>query len=173
MDQQTYYLIRAIASCFQAFGVLIAVTVFIYSILRNRKQRAIDRYEDLTESWMDFLNACLKNPDLDIGVLSVPETGNEEMSAEKERRLNVAFIKVLVLFERIFVLDSVVKSPAKIKSDAFEHLLRSYLYRDSFRRVFSKSKHLFDERFIKFADGIILKIKSKETQKDIANHGAE
>lgn len=157
MDQETYYLLRVIAAFIQAAGVLIAVITFAYSILYNRRRRALEHYEDITIKWMDFLNSCLNNPDLDIGPLSVTEKDMDTAEKELTRRLNAAFIQVLVLFERTFILQSIVHSPAKLQSDAFEIVLKSYLRREGFRTVFVSSKHLFDTRFVKFVDELSLR----------------
>jgi hypothetical protein len=157
MDQATYYFLRVIAAWIQAAGVLIAVVTFAYSILYNRRRRALERYEDITTKWMDFLNSCLNNPDLDIGPLSVTEKDMDNAEKERTRRVNAAFIQVLILFERMFILESVVRSPAKLQSDAYEGILKSYLKREGFRAVFMSSKHLLDTRFVKFVDDLLVR----------------
>ncbi len=153
MTESTYYLHQVIASWFQAFGIVIAVVVFIFSVIRTRKQIALDRYNDITTGWYGFFRMCGNNPDLDISPLDT-KTADKEGTI-KLRRESASILELLTLLERAYVLDAISRSVAQVPHEALANFIKLYINRESFLRVYQKTKQLFDIRFVIWIDEII------------------
>lgn len=153
MTESMYYLHRVIASWFQALGVVVAVAVFVFSVIRTRKQTALDRYNDITTGWSSFFKMCRDNPDLDINPLDVKTTDKEGIA--KLNRESASILEILTLLERAYVLDAISRSISQVPHEALANFIKLYINRESFLRVYQKTKQLFDIRFVIWIDEII------------------
>jgi hypothetical protein len=153
ITEATANLHSVIAGWIQALGVVVASVAFLYTLFRNRRQWAVERYEDLAGKWIEFLRTCREHPDLELGPLDTQSANAED--ARVERVTNSAFLELLVVLERMFVLESVSVSPARIAPGAFKEVIGIYARREPFLAVWGKARGWHDRRFTAFVDEIV------------------
>ena len=129
------------------------MVVLIFSVIRTRRQIALDRYNDITTGWFSFFKMCRDNPDLDIDPLDVRTAGKE--GTAKLKRENAAILEFLTLLERTYVLDAISRSVSQVPHEALANFVKPYVTRESFLRVYENTKQLFDNRFVMWIDEII------------------
>ena len=163
MDEATHLLSQTLTAWIQTLGIVIAAATFVFSVFQNRHDRALERYEDIAGRWMDFFGTCREHPELDLGILSVEEGNGDEV---RQRRVeNAACLELLLLLERLFILDSIERSPANISPDALTEIVLSYAVRKNFVRVWNASRGWYDRDFAELVDKAISQSLSDENRR--------
>jgi hypothetical protein len=82
------------------FGLPLAIFVFLYEQRRERENEDEEIYDDLSDSYKDFLKLVLANPDLRLR----SQHGTRTLSDEQRERMLVIFDMLIALFERAYLL---------------------------------------------------------------------
>ena len=135
-------------------GIPIAIWLYYREQRRARARREDEAFAQLDAAYVQFMQLCVENPDLDIH--ESPRTEAVGVSASMQLAEQAAFAVLISLFERVFL--------------AFEHqheefrqrqwggwliFMRSYAYRDNFRRNWIRIGRQFDVGFQRFMEDLM------------------
>lgn len=136
------------------FGLPGAVIMFFYQ--RHQEQRAAEghTFDQLDESYVSFLQLCLKNPDIDI--FGRPLEGTYRPTADQLRREEAAFGILISMFERAHVMFRDHEHDFRqAQWDGWVKYMKSYCYRANFQREWVRVGSQFDQDFYLFMQGLV------------------
>lgn len=128
-----------------AFGLPMAILVFIYEQHRERDNEEENVYQLLSDNYQDFLKVALDNADLRLfAVDETPALSDEQ----KERRL-IIFSMLISLFERSYLLlyEENMSEKQRRRWSSWEDYMAEWLARSDFRSLLDVLLRGEDPRF--------------------------
>lgn len=136
------------------FGLPLAIFSFLHEQRKERENEDEEVYQQLSDTYTDFLKLVIANPDLKLrSQLSTPDLNEEQME-----RMQVMFEILISLFERAYLLvyeDNM--SPKQLRRwRSWEDYMREWCRREDFRsqltRLLQGEDPDFSEYIQKLAD---------------------
>ncbi|MEK6479681.1 hypothetical protein WJR50_19215 [Catalinimonas sp. 4WD22] len=147
------------------FGVPSAIYVYWQQKSKERKEREYGTYNALDDKYIDFLNLCLENHDLDI--YHIAKKGKSEYSPEQNARELIIFEILISLFERAFLMyrdqDSKIK---KLQWEGWNRYMEDWMQRDNFRRAWERLGTQWELNFENHMKEVYRKVQAKHMQSD-------
>lgn len=140
------------------FGLPLAIFSFLHEQRKERENEDEEVYQQLSDTYTDFLKLVIANPDLKLrSQLSTPD-----LNEEQTERMQVMFEILISLFERAYLLVYEEKmSQKKLRRwRSWEDYMREWCRREDFRtqlpRLLQGEDHDFAEYILKLADEEVL-----------------
>ncbi len=136
------------------FGLPLAIFSFLHEQRKERENEDEEVYQQLSDTYTDFLKLVIANPDLKLrSQLSTPD-----LNEEQTERMQVMFEILISLFERAYLLvyeDNM--SPKQLRRwRSWEDYMREWCRREDFRsqltRLLQGEDPDFSEYIQKLAD---------------------
>ena len=139
-------------------AVILGVPIALYSFLQEKKRERRDReygtYNALDDKYIEYVQLCLKNPDLDV--FDVPRKDGQELSPEQSRREVMVFTFLVSILERAFLMYR--DQSTEIKRDqwsGWDQYMHDWFSRDNFQHAWAIVAPQFDEDFVKYGNAMI------------------
>jgi len=112
-------------------GLPAAILVFLYEQKKERDNEEEEVYQDLSDSYQDFLKIALEHPDLHLFTLEPPA----DRSREQRERMLIIFDMLVSLFERAYLLlhEPKMNSRQQRRWRSWEDYMREWCKREDFR----------------------------------------
>lgn len=140
------------------FGLPLAIFSFLHEQRKERENEDEEVYQQLSDTYTDFLKLVIANPDLKLrSQLSTPN-----LNEEQTERMQVMFEILISLFERAYLLVYEDKMSQKQlrRWRSWEDYMREWCRREDFRsqlpRLLQGEDHDFAEYILKLADEEVL-----------------
>jgi len=140
------------------FGLPLAIYSFLHEQRKERENEDEEVYQQLSDTYTDFLKLVIENPDLKLrSQLSTPD-----LNEEQHERMQVMFEILISLFERAYLLVYEEKMSQKQlrRWRSWEDYMREWCRREDFRsqlpRLLQGEDHDFAEYILKLADEEVL-----------------
>ncbi|HEY9278248.1 MAG TPA: hypothetical protein VIO87_08600 [Methylotenera sp.] len=140
------------------FGLPLAIYSFLHEQRKERENEDEEVYQQLSDTYTDFLKLVIENPDLKLrSQLSTPN-----LNEEQNERMQVMFEILISLFERAYLLVYEEKMSQKQlrRWRSWEDYMREWCRREDFRsqlpRLLQGEDHDFAEYILKLADEEVL-----------------
>lgn len=136
------------------FGFPIAIYIFYLERERERTEIKAQALMQSSDRYVEFLTLSLNYPRLDI--FSVPTANKYELTAE-EVRIESSLISMLIdMFERAYLMYHIEqKCIHQSQWDGWVGTIKSYCYRDNFKREWEIVGNQFDTNFYSFMQKLI------------------
>jgi len=136
------------------FGLPLAIFSFLHEQRKERENEDEEVYQQLSDTYTDFLKLVIENPDLKLrSQISTPD-----LNEEQTERMQVMFEILISLFERAYLLVYEEKMSQKQlrRWRSWEDYMREWCRREDFRsqlpRLLQGEDHDFAEYIVKLAD---------------------
>ncbi len=136
------------------FGLPLAIFSFLHEQRKERENEDEEVYQQLSDTYTDFLKLVIANPDLKLrSQLSTPG-----LNEEQTERMQVMFEILISLFERAYLLVYEEKMSQKQlrRWRSWEDYMREWCRREDFRtqlpRLLQGEDHDFSEYILKLAN---------------------
>jgi hypothetical protein len=140
------------------FGLPLAIYSFLHEQRKERENEDEEVYQQLSDTYTDFLKLVIENPDLKLrSQLSTPN-----LNEEQNERMQVMFEILISLFERAYLLVYEEKMSQKQlrRWRSWEDYMWEWCRREDFRsqlpRLLQGEDHDFAEYILKLADEEVL-----------------
>ena len=133
-------------------GLPVAIAVFFYDQLRERKNEEEEEYQLLANAYDDFLKVVLGNPDLHLR----SQAPTPDLTSEQEERMWVIFDMLISLFERAYLVAYAPKmSMEKARRwNSWEDYMREWCRREDFSKRLPELLQGEDEEFAAYIRGL-------------------
>lgn len=141
-------------------GIPAAIYVYLQEKKKARKEREYGTYNALDDKYIEFLNLCLDNTDLDIYHIEREELDN--YSTEQVSREIIIFEILISILERAFLMYR--DQSSKIKKEQWEGwnaYMEDWLQRENFQRAWKKLGYQWEDNFVKHMNKIYDKVLSE------------
>lgn len=135
------------------FGLPLAIYSFLHEQRKERENEDEEVYQQLSDTYTDFLKLVIANPDLKLrSQISTPN-----LNEEQTERMQVMFEILISLFERAYLLVYEEKMSQKQlrRWRSWEDYMREWCRREDFRsqlpRLLQGEDHDFAEYILKLA----------------------
>lgn len=135
------------------FGLPLAIFSFLHEQRKERENEDEEVYQQLSDTYTDFLKLVIANPDLKLrSQISTPN-----LNEEQTERMQVMFEILISLFERAYLLVYEEKMSQKQlrRWRSWEDYMREWCRREDFRsqlpRLLQGEDHDFAEYIVKLA----------------------
>lgn len=130
-------------------GVPGALYHYFKTTKRERRDREYGTYNALDDKFIQYLELCLNNPDLDI--FDIPDKQHVEKTDEQHKREQIAFTILFSLFERAYLMYfDHSESIRRQQWEGWELYIESFCRRSNFREAWQSSGATFDKEFEKY-----------------------
>jgi len=144
-------------------AVIIGIPFSIYIFYIEKKRERLDReygtYNALDERYLQFLELCLENYDLDV--FDVPIENKRRNTQEQERKELILFSILISIFERAFLMYRDQSTEIKkTQWEGWNHYMQDYCSRENFRRAWKilGEGEQFEINFVNYMRSIIREI---------------
>jgi len=129
----TVELWQLLANIVTAFGLPLAIFIFVYEQRKERDNEDEEVYQLLSDAYMDFLKLMLVNPDLKLRT----KTATPDLNDEQQERMLVLFEMLISLFERAYLTayDDHMTARQARRWQSWDDYLREWCQREDFRRL--------------------------------------
>ena len=134
-------------------GLPLAIAVFLFEQRKERENEEEEVYQQLSDSYQDFLKVALENADLRL--LS-GDTAPPLSDEQKERQL-IMYIMLVALFERAYLLlfeDSMSPKQAR-RWNSWEDFILEWCDKPHFRSRLPQLLHGEDPGFVRYVEQLI------------------
>jgi hypothetical protein len=134
-------------------GLPLAIAVFLFEQRKERENEEEEVYQQLSDSYQDFLKVALENADLRL--LS-GDTAPPLSDEQKERQL-IMYIMLVALFERAYLLlfeDSMSPKQAR-RWNSWEDFILEWCRKPHFRSRLPQLLHGEDPGFVRYLEQLI------------------
>jgi hypothetical protein len=134
-------------------GLPLAIAVFLFEQRKERENEEEEVYQQLSDSYQDFLKVALDNADLRL--LS-GDTAPPLSDEQKERQL-IMYIMLVALFERAYLLlfdDSMSPKQAR-RWNSWEDFILEWCRKPHFRSRLPQLLHGEDPGFVRYLEQLI------------------
>jgi hypothetical protein len=166
MESLTIQNIMAMLANIATFlGIPIALVVFFREKKRERLDREYGTYDALDQKYIEYLELCLKHPDLDVFDI---ELKSKKLLTPKQQRRELILLTILISnLERSFLMYQDQSSKLKRKQwSGWSTYIREWCRRENFRAAWQVVGDQFDSDFTRFIESTI-----KQTNKVPKNTG--
>ena len=150
MSLETWELMSYVVT---VIGLPLAIAVFLFEQWKERENEEEEVYQQLSDSYQDFLKVALENADLRL--LS-GDTAPPLSDEQKERQL-IMYIMLVALFERAYLLlfeDSMSPKQAR-RWNSWEDFILEWCRKPHFRSRLPQLLHGEDPGFVRYLEQLI------------------
>jgi hypothetical protein len=135
-------------------GIPIAILLYMNEKRKERLEREYGTYHALDEKYLEYLNLCIDNPDLDLYYL--PLDKRPKLTSEQKIRQYAMFEILVSLMERAFLMyrDQTTRIK-KAQWEGWSAYIRDWCGRENFRSLWSILGDQFDENFTNYVNARI------------------
>lgn len=140
-------------------GIPVAIYIYLQEKKRERKEREYGTYNSLDDKYIEFLNLCLNNTDLDI--YHIEKFSNKKRTAEQNNREIIIFEILISILERAFLMYR--DQSSKIKQEqwvGWVMYMEDWLKRENFQKAWKKLGYQWDDNFEKHMNEIYERVKA-------------
>lgn len=145
-----FELIKDIAELLSYVVVVLGVPAGLYRYRKNSIQEQRDReeraYDEVDDKYLEFLQICLANPDIDI--FDIEDEEKRNLTFESAKKELIAFAFLLSVLERVFLMYRYQGEPFRINHwlgwDAY---IKNYCRRKNFRAAATELIGTFESDF--------------------------
>jgi hypothetical protein len=154
----TYYLIAV-------FGIPIALWKYITSKQKEQVENDDKAYDALDEKYLDFLDLCLENPELNV--FDIPDSQKTELSPIQQKKELILFTRLFSIFERAYrMLHNTGKNEKMISQwEDWKGYMKMFSQRENCQQAWKRSKDTFNEEFQEYFGGLVLSWEKENKQK--------
>jgi hypothetical protein len=134
-------------------GLPLAIAVFLFEQRKERENEEEEVYQQLSDSYQDFLKVALENADLRLLSGGTALALSEE---QKERQL-IMYIMLVALFERAYLLlfeDTMSPKQAR-RWNSWEDFILEWCHKPDFRARLPQLLHGEDPGFVRYLEQLI------------------
>ena len=134
-------------------GLPLAIAVFLFEQRKERENEEEEVYQQLSDSYQDFLKVALENADLRLLSGDTAPPLSEE---QKERQL-IMYIMLVALFERAYLLlfeDSMSPRQAR-RWNSWEDFILEWCRKPHFRSCLPQLLHGEDPGFVRYLEQLL------------------
>ncbi len=151
--------LEILASIITVLGVPTAIYLYFLEKKKERKEREYGTYNALDDKYIEFLNLCLNNSDLNV--LQYKTEGKIVHTSEQEKRLRMIFEILISIMERAFLMYK--DQSSKIKKDQWEGwvlYIQDWMQNNSdFRESWDLISEQWDANFRIYMNSVYTKFK--------------
>lgn len=141
-------------------AIILGIPAGIYQFYRRTRREQLDReygtYNALDEKYLEFLQLCFHNSDLDI--FDIPDSRPPEMTEEQKKRELIAFTVLISLLERAYLMYADQSTSVKRRQwTGWYEYMELYASRKNFQKAWAVAGDMFDTKFVNFMDRMIAK----------------
>jgi hypothetical protein len=154
-----------LANLASLFGIPLAIIIFVNEKEKERRDREYGTYDALDNKWLEFLQLCIQNPELDLH-LELPLERRIKLSSNDKIRQYAMFEILIALLERSFLMyRDQSNSIKKAQWKGWSEYMHAWVKRDTFRRlwVILMTKQYYDMEFMSYMNNLLLKTSSENT----------
>jgi hypothetical protein len=130
-------------------GILTAIWLYYREQRRARARSEDEAFDQLDAAYVQFMQLCMANPDLDIH--ESPRNDAVDTSASMELAEQAAFAILISLFERVFLAFAHQHAEFRQRQwGGWVMFMKSYVYRDNFKKNWIRIGRQFDVKFQRF-----------------------
>jgi hypothetical protein len=127
-------------------GPVTAIT-FLRNMKKDRKERQYKNYTLESSLYLRYLEKCLEHPNLDV--LPTPQRYKITLTREEEAVEETLITSLFVVFEQLYLLYCDEAAPIRKTewTDAWEPVVKKYVYRDNFIKVWELHRDTFNNSY--------------------------
>jgi len=140
-------------------GVPVAIYAYLQEKSKERREREYGTYNSLDDKYIEFLNLCLENTDLDI--YHIAKKGENEYKTDEKARETIIFEILISILERAFLMYH--DQSSKVKKEQWEGwngYMEDWLKRENFQRAWEKLGYQWEVNFENHMNEIYKKVKA-------------
>ncbi len=140
-------------------GIVLAFVVLRRDIRKDRASRTIRLQDKGREAWLDYLNLCLANPDLDVFDIPIAKAVGDDGQIGRKEQIVIArwFGMVSQTYTTSNETDEVPDgNSAYVNSPEWHGWIRRFTNRRNFQAVWSEIKGGYDRDFITWMESNFL-----------------
>lgn len=143
MSLETWELLSYVVT---VIGLPLAILVFLYEQRKERDNEEEEVYQLLSDSYQDFLNVALANPDLRL----FSDSGTPALTDEQRERMLIVFSMLVSLFERAYLLlyEDGMNERQQRRWRSWEDYMREWCARADFRALLPRLLQGEDPGFV-------------------------
>ncbi|MGH2570459.1 MAG: hypothetical protein ACRDGR_04495 [bacterium] len=143
-----------------AVGLPLAIVVFFYEQNKERENEEETAYQQLSDSYTQFLKLVLEHPDLKLGSPQATPGLNEE---QRERML-LFFDMLVALFERAYLLiyEDDMSEKQRRRWHSWEDYMRDWCRREDFQIVLPELLRGEDPDFAAYIESVSVQARQAE-----------
>ncbi len=132
-------------------GIAIAIAVFLNEKRKERLEREYGAYHSLDEKYIDYLNLCLRHPELDVYFR--PLKPAPRLTPEQEIQQSAILEILICLLERAFLLYRNQSSQVRrAQWEGWDEYIRDWCQRENFRHLWPTLGEQFDQGFLDYVN---------------------
>ncbi len=160
MEVLTIQNILAMLANVAAFlGIPIALIIFFREKKRERLDREYGTYDALDQKYIEYLELCLKNPDLDV--FDIELESKKPLTAEQQRRELILLTILISNLERAFLMYQDQSTKLKHKQwSGWSAYMRDWCRRENFRAAWQVVSDQFDTDFNRYMESMMKQTKN-------------
>lgn len=137
----------------QLIGIPVAIYLYFINKERERLDREYGTYDELDDKYIEYLRLCLEHPDLDVA--DIPRPATPPLNSDQQHREFVIFSILISIMERAFLMYADKSNSIRRKQWAgWDAYIRDWGGRPNFKRALPTLRTQFDERFLKYLEGL-------------------
>jgi hypothetical protein len=151
-------ILQMVASITSILGIPVGIYLYYSTKKRERRDREYGTYNALDEKYLQYLELCLENWDLDVSDIPLPPQ-KKKATLEQIRKEQILFLILVSILERAYLMyqDQSTKV-MKAQFSGWEQYMRLWSSRANFRRSWNQpgfDPQTFDEGFYKHMNSLM------------------
>ena len=150
-QQEIKTCLEIISSIITILGVPAAIWIFFRNKERERRDREYQTYNALDDKYIEFLNLCLANSELNIY-----HGGSSKLTPEEENKRLIIFEILISIFERAFLMYK--DQNGKIKKEQWEgwrKYINEWAKDEHFKTAWSEIGDQWDSNFVLYMNKVL------------------
>jgi hypothetical protein len=134
-------------------GLPVAILQFKHNAAKEQADREYGTYNALDEKYIDFVELCFENPNLNI--FDIQDAASPELTATEKKQELIAFTMLFSIFERAYLMYRGQVSSVRIKQwTGWYEYIQEFSRRPNFIEAWSVSGHTFDADYQEFMEAL-------------------
>ena len=151
-------ILQIVSSIISVLGIPIGIYVYYSTKRREQRDREYLTYDVLGEKYLQYLELCLENWDLDV--FDIPlSTQKKKATMEQERKEQIIFSILVSMLERAYLMyKNQSNKVMKAQFSGWEYYMRTWSSRENFRRSWNHpgfDPQTYDESFYKYMNSLM------------------
>lgn len=142
-------------------GVPIAIYLFYQEKRKERKEREYGTYNALDDKYIEFLNLCLQNTDLNI--YYVKRNDNVDLTLDQERKQLIIFEILISILERAYLMyedqNTLIK---KEQWEGWNIYMYEWMRQENFKNSWKILGKQWEFNFINHMNKILREVEEKD-----------
>lgn len=136
-------------------GIPLAIWLFYNEKRKERLDRELGTYDALDNKYIEFLNLCLENPELDV--FDIETKLRKELTPEQKKKELMIFNILISILERAFLMYREHRSTkiGKTQWVGWDQYIHDWVSRSNFRKAWHILGEQFDTEFIEYMNAVV------------------